>query len=295
MKFVKCLAVMLILLSITSCSLNARTTEVNVNLAANNSSNPENTTTNIPVEEAQNEQSNLATENTDAPAVTPEAVIKEVYAIHARDNDREDRIISSKNRKYLDKYFDKNLADLIWKDLTTHTDEVGVIDFDLFYAAQDMEIKNLVVGKSKITGDKATVPVSFTNFGKKENLNYSLTKEKGAWKISDIKYSNNDSLLGYFKENEKSEAAFKNFEGSFQVGSTTCTVKAAVDSAYELSWAKGAGTMKFYFQGSDNGKYVFASEDNGKAQDKFMFDDETLKSGKFVRADGTQMPVKKLK
>lgn len=143
--------------------------------------------------------------NFKSPAViSPEAVIKEVYAIHAQDmKANRDRIIDEKSRKYLDKYFDKTLADYIWKDLTTHTDEVGVLDFDVFYNAQDFDIKKLIVGRAKITGSKAVVPVSFTNSGRRENLTYSLTQEKGIWKISDIRYSKTDSLLKYFKEDAK--------------------------------------------------------------------------------------------
>lgn len=227
--------------------------------------------------------------------VSPEAVLKEVYAIHAKEMSRPELgIISHESRKNLDKYFDKNMADLIWKDLTTHTDEVGVIDFDIFYNAQDMEIKKLVVGRAKITGGKAVVPVSFLNFGKRENLTYSLVKQGGAWKISDIKYGNDGSLLGYFKEDAKNSAAFGNFAGTYQVGATTCTVK-AVKMAFELRWAKSASVMMFFFQGKENGKYVFASEDEGKGQDKFIFDNETLANGKFIRADGKEMTVKKIK
>ncbi len=90
------------------------------------------------------------------PQTAPDAVVRDLYKIHTPDKS----ILDSKSRQPLDKFFDKNLADLIWKDLTTHTDEVGVIDFDLFYNAQDFDIKNLVVGQAKINVSKATVPVS---------------------------------------------------------------------------------------------------------------------------------------
>ncbi|MEP6923933.1 MAG: DUF3828 domain-containing protein, partial [Pyrinomonadaceae bacterium] len=120
-----------------------------------------------------------------AQLTAPDALIKDLYKVHGQNNDR---ILQGKSRTLLDKYFDKNLADLIWKDLTTHTDEVGVIDFDPFYNAQDMKIKNLLVARPKIVKGKATVAVSFTNFGKKELITYMLVKQKTTWKISDIKY-----------------------------------------------------------------------------------------------------------
>ena len=107
--------------------------------------------------------------------------------------------MTGKSRVYLDKYFDKNLADLIWKDLTSNSEEVGVIDFDVFYNAQDASIKNLQIGKAVIKGSTATVPVHFTNYGRNENLVYSLVREGGAWKISDIKYRGAETLLNFFK------------------------------------------------------------------------------------------------
>src|SRR5215203_2348376 len=77
---------------------------------------------------------------------TPDALVKDLYKTHDKD---EGVILDGKSRKLLDKYFDKTLADFIWKDLTTHTDEVGVLDFDPFYNAQDVQIKNFAVGKPK--------------------------------------------------------------------------------------------------------------------------------------------------
>lgn len=137
-------------------------------------------------------------------AQTPESVVKELYKIHDQDlKGSGDRILTRKNRKTIDKFFDKTLADFIWKDLTTHVDEVGVLDFDPFYNAQDFEIKSFTVGLPKVSGGKATVTVKFQNFEKKETLSYQLVKEKKGWKISDIKYSDGSSLLGYFREDAK--------------------------------------------------------------------------------------------
>jgi hypothetical protein len=230
-------------------------------------------------------------------SAAPDTLIKDLYDVHAQDMKSEnDRIVNGKDRKYLDKYFDKNLADLIWKDLTTHTDEVGVIDFDLFYNAQDFDIKNLVVSPAKIEGAKATVPVSFSNYNAKELVTYLMTQENGAWKISDIKYKTGDTLLKLFKEDAQNNAAQNsasgsNFEGTYQVGDTTCTIK-PVKMAFELKWAKGAGTMMFFYAGK--GVLEFSSEDKGKGVDTFLFDDDTYKTGKFTRADGKVMTVKKI-
>ena len=129
--------------------------------------------------------------------LTPDALLRDLYKVHAQKNSN---ILNDKSRKLLDKYFDRNLANLIWRDLTTHRNEYGVIDFDIFYNTQDPLIKNVSVGKPKINGTKATVSVSFYNAGAKETVVYTLVKQNAAWKISDIKYRNGDTLLKYFEE-----------------------------------------------------------------------------------------------
>lgn len=134
-----------------------------------------------------------------AQSVAPAALIRDLYKTHDQDNGA---VVQGKNRRMLDKYFDKNLAGKIWKDMTTNNGEVGVIDFDLFYDAQDTEIKRLAVGAAKIKGDRATVRVTFENFKKKKTLTYTLVKEKSAWKIADINYGGDNTLLKYFEDVE---------------------------------------------------------------------------------------------
>jgi ABC-type transporter MlaC component len=129
--------------------------------------------------------------------LTPDALLRDLYKVHGQKNSN---ILSNKSRKLLDKYFDRNLANLIWKDLTTHRNEYGVIDFDIFYNTQDPLIKNVSVAQPKIKGANATVSVSFSNSGVKEIVVYTLVRQNGAWKISDIKYRNGDTLLKYFEE-----------------------------------------------------------------------------------------------
>jgi len=145
---------------------------------------------------AQQQTASVAAQGTAA-----ETVVQDLYRVHAEEfRTSRFRIMSGKDRKLLDKYFDKNLADLIWKDLTTHVGEVGVLDFDPFYNAQDADIKNLKVSPAVVEGDKASSTVTFTNYGKKEKLIYTLVKQNGAWKISDINYGEGNTLLKFFAE-----------------------------------------------------------------------------------------------
>lgn len=226
---------------------------------------------------------------------SPDAVIKDLYNVHGKDNGK---ILNGKNRALLDKYFDKNLANLIWKELTTQRDEVGVLDFDIFYNAQDIQIKNLVVRPAKIENNKAEVVVNFTNFTQKETITYPLTQQNGAWKISDIKYRSGDTLLKYFKEYENSSnAEIANsggeFEGTYQVGETTCTVT-PVKMAFEVKWAKGSGSEIFHFANRENDRYIYMTDGNGGKVNIFALN-EGFDSGEFIRGDGKRFPVKKIK
>lgn len=227
-------------------------------------------------------------------ASAPDAVVRELYGVHAKDNGK---ILNNRSRVLLDKYFDKNLANLIWKELTTRGNEVGVLDFDIFYNAQDMEIKKLMVAAPKIQNDKADVTVTFENFGGKETIRYALVKQNAAWKIADIKYKDG-SLLQYFKDaanNNVSSAdtVNDNFAGVYQVGDTNCTVK-PVKMAFEVKWAKGTGTEMFFYEDRANDQYIYTSEDKGKGVNIFALN-EKYDAGEFVRADGKRFTVKKIK
>jgi len=284
-KIAKSLLLLTILISTFNCASTTKTETVN---NAANTVTVEQTDANVETTE-----STAANAGGLAQQTAPDALVKDLYKTHDKDNGA---ILDGKSRKLLDKYFNKTLADYIWKDLTTHKDEVGVLDFDPFYNAQDVEIKNFNVGAPKIEGDKATVPVTFQNFDRKDTLTYTLTRQNSAWKISDIKYTDGSTLVGYFKEDAKTSAATQEgyFEGTYKVGDTTCTVK-PVKMAYEIKWKQGSGTMIFFVDGESPATYSFASEDTGKGKDRFVFADDSFTNGRFVRADGKEMPVSKVK
>jgi hypothetical protein len=282
-KIIKSLLLLTIFISTFNCASTTKTETAN---------NAVNAATNEQEANIETTESIAANASGAAQQSAPDAVVKDLYKTHDKNNGA---ILDGKSRKLLDKYFDKTLADYMWKDLTTHQDEVGVLDFDPFYNAQDVEIKNFNVGQPKIEGDKAIVPVTFQNFDRKDTLTYTLARQNSAWKISDIKYTDGSTLVGYFKEDAKNNAAQEpgNFEGMYKVGDTTCTVK-PIKMAFEIKWAKGSGTMIFFYD-ETAGANSYSSEDTGKGRDKFVFDDDRLTTGRFIRADGKEMPVSKVK
>lgn len=132
------------------------------------------------------------------PPQTPESVVKDLYKHHDED---QSPFFQTKSRASVDLYFVKKLADLIWKDVVSHQDEVGAIGADPLYNAQDMDIKKRTFGKAAIQNGVATVTVSFENFGEKQKVQFLLRQEKERWKIENIKYADGSSLMGWLTAN----------------------------------------------------------------------------------------------
>ena len=124
--------------------------------------------------------------------VAPQTVVRNLYA--ARKSRVTDPFFQTKSRARLDKFFGKELADLIWKDSVSsaRNNEVGRLNGDPLYNAQDMKItgfriKPPMYGEGNL--DLADVPVTFKNFGKEQTILFRLERDKRrAWKITDIFY-----------------------------------------------------------------------------------------------------------
>jgi uncharacterized membrane protein len=125
---------------------------------------------------------------------TPEQAVDALYKQHKRQSP----FFQTKSRALVDRFFDKELADLIW-NMPNTPDEVGPLDGDPLYNAQDMEIRNFVIHKAKVTGDTATVLVTFTNIGKKQEVKFLLASRRSGWKITNIKYDDGTDLIQILK------------------------------------------------------------------------------------------------
>src|SRR6188768_3554754 len=150
--------------AVPACSMGASNTSVNV--AVNTADNTVTEPVGTPAAGGGESQSAAA-----------EALVADLYKQH---DAKKSPFFQTKNRALVDKYFTKTLADLIWKDANESSGEVGAIDGDPLYNAQDMEIKNFAIGKAEVKGEAANVPVTFLNFDRKQNLNFALKRVSGA-------------------------------------------------------------------------------------------------------------------
>lgn len=144
--------------------------------------------------------------------LTPDAVVKNFYATH--DAGRSP-FFQSKNRALVDRYFTKELADLIWKDALCQKKNGGIcnLDFNVPYATNGgdrQDASQFKIGKPEYgegNRELADVPVTFKLFNTKENPSETITilyrleqSKTKTWKISDI----------YFPANEQSSSSLKN-------------------------------------------------------------------------------------
>jgi hypothetical protein len=136
----------------------------------------------------------LPKEKLEAPVVSfPETAVRELYRVH---RDGKGHVFEKQGRKLQQQFFDQKLAALIWKDITeTPEGEVGHIDFDPLYNAQDMQIKNFRVGTAAVKGATATVPVTFMNYDQKVTIEFRLVNTKQGWKVANILYGGGSDLV----------------------------------------------------------------------------------------------------
>jgi len=117
---------------------------------------------------------------------SPDAVVRNLYEMEVR----EQSPFTSDDRTHLDKYFDKPLADLIWKNMERDT-----LGSDPLTNAQNLDSPSFKLGAPEIAQDSATVDVDFKNFGKTASMTVHLRNACGAWKVSDIDYGGGVDLL----------------------------------------------------------------------------------------------------
>ena len=127
------------------------------------------------------------------PANSPDGVVRELYRVH---NDGRGGVFEARGKVYIYQFFDQKLADLIWKNITeTPEGEVGNLDFDPLYNAQDTKITNFQVSTTVVKGNESTVTVNFRNFGQRTRVKFKLHRGKEGWRISNVIYGDASDLF----------------------------------------------------------------------------------------------------
>lgn len=120
--------------------------------------------------------------------LSPKDVVAQLYQAHRSKQDPLDETA------LLGRYFDPALLKLYLKDKREAKGEVGRLDGDPLYNAQEIEIKDFSVSAPEMAGGEARVTVNFKNLGKPTRFVYMLSRTANGWRISDISYDDGSSL-----------------------------------------------------------------------------------------------------
>ena len=118
----------------------------------------------------------------------PKDLVAQFYQAHRSKHDPLDET------QLLGRYFDGALLKLYLKDKREAKGEVGRLDGDPLYNAQDIEIKDFSVSAPEMVGGETRVTVHFKNIGKPTRVIYVLSRTADGWRISDIRYDDGSSL-----------------------------------------------------------------------------------------------------
>src|SRR3984893_3294825 len=120
--------------------------------------------------------------------VLPKDVVAQLYKAYGTEQS------PAGETRLFTRYFDDELLKLYLKDKREAKGEVGRLDGDPLYNAQEVQITDFSISAPKITGSEAVVTVRFKNIGKPTRVECVFLHTIGGWKISDIRYDDGHSL-----------------------------------------------------------------------------------------------------
>ncbi len=125
-----------------------------------------------------------------ASAAEPDArdLVAQFYKAHRSNHDP---LIET---RLLEHYFDAALLKLYLRDKREAKGEVGRLDGDPLYNAQEIQISNFSISPPESVKGETQVTVHFKNIGKPTRVVYVLTQTGVGWRISDIRYDDSSSL-----------------------------------------------------------------------------------------------------
>lgn len=109
----------------------------------------------------------------------PVSVVRELYRVHGEYEKTKQQAWQPPHR---DRFFARALAAAI-----ARAHRQNRIDFDFIYDGQDFQISELAIQPGPAAGGKATVVATFKNFKEPKRLEYELVRERGAWRIAEIR------------------------------------------------------------------------------------------------------------
>jgi hypothetical protein len=127
---------------------------------------------------------------------TPEGLVTQLYQAH---KGKSDPLQYPLSKRLLGRYFSDPLLKLYLNDQRQSKGEVGKVDFDPLYDAQDFQITNFKIVRLNVTGEEGSVAARFKNIGVDEEIVFEMRKATTGWRIADIKYKDGRTLMTVLK------------------------------------------------------------------------------------------------
>jgi hypothetical protein len=124
---------------------------------------------------------------------SPRMLVSKLYRLRSK---KGDPLHNPTDQERLGRYFTPRLAELYVQDQVDARGEVGRLEADPLYYAQDFEITDFKIGEPTRTQDGVVVVAKFRNIKKPCHVDFELTRTKDGWRISDIKYEDGNTLRG---------------------------------------------------------------------------------------------------
>jgi hypothetical protein len=125
--------------------------------------------------------------------ISPQSLVSKLYRLRST---KGDPLRNPTDQKSLGRYFSAHLTQLYVQDQIDAKGEVGRMEADPLYYAQDFDITDFKVGEPTGTKDGVIVVVSFRNIKKPSHVEFDLIRTKEGWRVSDIKYEDGNTLRG---------------------------------------------------------------------------------------------------
>ena len=119
---------------------------------------------------------------------SPTDLVAQLYQAHRSKHD------PLNETQLLARYFDSTLLKLYLRDQREAKGEVGRLEGDPLYNAQDVQIKDFAISPPEAAHGETHVTVRFKNIGKPVRIVLVLTQTHSGWRISDARYDDGSSL-----------------------------------------------------------------------------------------------------
>lgn len=128
----------------------------------------------------------------DSPNDSPQALMRELYRVHA---EGDGPLLRSEGKAERRVFFTASLVEALEREIDRpDPEELGNLDFDPFYNAQETDLGALDIAVAKVSGNATVALARFENGGNPIEVAYRVVLDGEAWRIDDIEYGEGRTL-----------------------------------------------------------------------------------------------------